>query len=163
MKYFLNRKMTWLMSDKSIFDPEKLSILDFKFVKGQVETPEDFDVTKIEGHHLENSLLLATDMSQNLIKADFNIEIKTDSQGQNIEEATGSFHLVFVYKVDNLEELANWENPNILELNPVLGNALASITYSTARGIMLTRLQGTAFMDFILPIINPNKLLHHKK
>ena len=151
------------MLDKAVFDPEKLSILDFKFIKGQVETPEDFDIEKIDGHHLENSLLLATDMTQNLIKADFTIEIKTDSLGQNAEEATGSFHLVFIYKVENLEELANWQNPNILELNPVLGNALASITYSTARGIMLTRLQGTAFMDFILPIINPNKLLHHNK
>jgi hypothetical protein len=46
-------------------------------------------------------------------------------------------------------------------LDPDLGNALSAITYSTARGILLTRLQGTAFQDFILPIINPNNLLNN--
>jgi hypothetical protein len=151
------------MSGNVSFDLEKLSILDFKFVKGQVEMPEDFDVEKIDGHHLENGLLLATDIVKNLIKADFTIEIKTDSNGQNLEEARGSFHLVFIYRIENLDELANWGNFNVLELNPTLGHALASITYSTARGILLTRLQGTAFAGFILPIINPAILLSRKQ
>jgi hypothetical protein len=44
-------------------------------------------------------------------------------------------------------------------LHPSLGNALASITYSTSRGILMTRFQGTALSDFILPVINPNNLL----
>ncbi|GAO27720.1 hypothetical protein JCM15548_14569 [Geofilum rubicundum JCM 15548] len=47
-----------------------------------------------------------------------------------------------------------------MDLHPDLGNALSSVTYSTSRGILLTKMQGTALQNFVLPIINPNKLLH---
>ncbi len=150
------------MSDKQIFDPEKLSITEFKFIKGQVDTPEEFIVEKVDGHHLENTLQLGFSLQEKLAKADFTIEIKTDSKGGNIKESIGSFHLVFIYKVENLEELAKVDKSNLIEINPLLGNALSSITYSTSRGILLTRLQGTALQTFILPIINPNKLLINK-
>ncbi|MNY64312.1 hypothetical protein D3C86_2014030 [compost metagenome] len=46
-----------------------------------------------------------------------------------------------------------------ITIHPALGNALASITYSTSRGILMTRFQGTVLSDFILPVIDPNSLL----
>ena len=151
------------MSDNQLFDPEKLSIIEFKFIKGQVDTPEDFVIDKVDGHQLENTLQLAFNLEEKLVKADFTVEIKTESNGENSKEASGSFHLVFIYRVGNLEELARPGKNNLLDLHPTLGNALSSITYSTSRGILLTRLQGTALQNFMLPIINPNKLLHNKK
>lgn len=149
------------MSDKkNIFDPEKISIIEFKMVKGQVDVPEDFETAIIAGHHVDNSLQLAFNLEEKLVKADFVIEIKTECKGTNIKEATGNFHLVFIYEVENLNELAKPNKKNLIELNPDLANAISSVTYSTSRGILLTRLQGTAFQSFVLPIINPNKLLH---
>lgn len=147
------------MSDKQIFDPGKLSIVEFKFIKGQVDTPEEFEIELIKGHLLENSLQLSFNLKEKLVKSDFIIEIKTDSKGINVKEATGNFHLVFIFNVENLNELTALDKKNKIRLNPELGNALSSITYSTSRGILLTKLQGTAFHGFILPIINPNKLL----
>jgi hypothetical protein len=149
------------MLDNQIFDPEKLSIIEFKFIKGQVETPEDFIDDNIIGYKLENSLQLAFNLEEKLIKTDFTLEIKTESKGNNSEESSGNFHLVFIYRAENLEDLVKTNKNNLLDLNPILSNALSSITYSTARGVLLTRLQGTAFQNFVLPIINPNKLLHH--
>jgi hypothetical protein len=148
------------MSDNKIFDPEKLSLIEFKFIKGQVDTPEDFLIEKVAGHQLENSLQLAFNLEEKLVKSDFIIEIKTDSNGENAKEALGSFHILFIFKVENLEELAKPGTNNLIDLHPVLGNALSSITYSTSRGILLTRLQGTALQNFILPVIDPNKLLN---
>lgn len=150
------------MSDNQLFDPEKLSIIEFKFIKGQVDTPEDFIIDKVDGHELENTLKLAFNIEEKLVKADFSVEINTESKGANSKEATGSFHLVFIYRVDNLEELAKPEKNNLIDLHPALGSALSSITYSTSRGILLTRMQGTALQNFVLPVINPNKLLHNK-
>jgi hypothetical protein len=149
------------MSDKQVFEPGKLSITDFKLIKGQVDIPEDFDAGLVEGHLLENSLQLGFNLQEKLVKSDFIIEIKTDSKGANSKEATGSFHLVFIFSVENLDELTQL-NKNIVKLHPDLGNALSAITYSTSRGILLTRLQGTAFQKFILPVINPNKLLDNR-
>jgi hypothetical protein len=152
------------MSDNNnIFDPEKISIVEFKMVKGQVDTPEDFEISKVDGHHLNNSLQLGFNLEDKLVKADFTIEIKTESKGRNQEESTGNFHLIFIYSVENLDELAKPDKNNLIELHPALGNALASVTYSTSRGILLIRLQGTALQNFVLPIINPNNLLHNKE
>jgi len=152
------------MSDNNnIFDPEKISIVDFKMVKGQVDVPEEFDSATVEGHLLDNSLQLGFNLEEKLVKADFTIEIKTESQSKNAKEANGIFHLVFIYHVENLNDLAIPDDKNLIELHPGLANALSSVTYSTSRGILLTRLQGTALQNFILPIINPNKLLHNKK
>jgi hypothetical protein len=151
------------MQDKNIFDPEKITLIDFKMIKGQVDTPENFDISKVVGHQLDNSLQLGFNLDDKLAKADFTVSVKTDSKGENESEATGNFHLIFIYRIENLEELATPEKNKRLNLNPGLGNALSSVTYSTSRGILLTRLQGTALQNFVLPIINPNNLLHNKK
>jgi hypothetical protein len=148
------------MQDNNMFDPKKISLVEFKMTKGVVETPQDFDTTKIVGHQLDNSLLLGFNLEDKLAKADFTVDIKTDTKGENSIEAMASFHLVFIYRVENLEELAIPHEQNILEINPGLANALSSVSYSTARGILLTRLQGTAFQNFFLPIINPNSLIN---
>ncbi|MBP6184137.1 MAG: hypothetical protein KA479_04300 [Saprospiraceae bacterium] len=128
-----------------------------------MDTPENFDITKVMGHELDNSLKLVFNLQDKLAKADFTISIKTDSKGENESEASGNFHLIFIYHVENLEELAVPEKNNRLNLNPGLANALSSVTYSTSRGILLTRLQGTALQNFVLPIINPSKLINFKE
>lgn len=150
------------MQVKNIFDPEKMALIDFKMIKGQVDTPEDFDISKVVGHQLDNSLQLGFNLDDKLAKADVVVSIKTDSKGENESEAIGNFHLIFIYQIENLEELATPEKNKRLNINPGLANALSSVTYSTSRGILLTRLQGTALQNFVLPIINPNKLLRNK-
>jgi hypothetical protein len=149
------------MSDKPQFDPNKLIIVDFKTIKAHMETPEEFLMEKVEGHNLENELQLAFNLDDKLAKADYTIQVKTESKGGNDIEASGSFHFVFIYKVENLDELAELDNKNNLDVHPVLGNALSSITYSTIRGILLAKLQGSALEGFILPVINPNRLLNN--
>jgi len=150
------------VQDKNIFDPEKIVLIDFKMIKGQIDTPENFDISKVVGHQLDNSLQLSFNLEDKLAKADFTISVKTDSRGDNEYEACGNFHLIFIYRIENLEELAIQEKNKRLNLNPGLANALSSVSYSTSRGILITRLQGTALKNFVLPIINPNKLLHNK-
>lgn len=150
------------MQDKNVFDPEKINLVDFKMIKGQVDTPENFDIGKIVGHQLDNSLQLGFNIEDKMAKADFIINIKTDSKGGNDNEATGSFHLIFIYRIENLERLATPAKNNKIDLDSGLGNALSSVTYSTSRGILLTRMQGTALQNFVLPIINPNSLLQNK-
>ncbi|SDA96031.1 hypothetical protein SAMN03080617_04169 [Algoriphagus alkaliphilus] len=150
------------MEHKDKFDPEKIALIEFKMIKGQVDTPENFDISKVGGHELDHALKLGFNLSDKLAKADFTISIKTNSKGSNESEASGNFHLLFLYQIENLAELAIPAKNKKLELHPGLANALSSVTYSTARGILLTRLQGTALQNFVLPIINPNKLLQNK-
>ena len=147
------------MQANELFNPEKISILEYKYIKGQIDTPEDFNIEKVKGHDLENTLQLGFNLDDKLAKADFFFNIQTKSSSDNQNEASGAFHLVFIYKIENIEELVSISKEGHLEVNSWLGNALASITYSTSRGILLTRLQGTVFQNFILPVINPDNLL----
>lgn len=147
------------MSDNIIFNPDKLLIVDFKLIKGQIEVPERFLSKEIKGFHLENSLELGFNLEDNLIKSDFFVEIKTESTKINDVEANSSFHLIFIFSFEDLQNFTKLGKDNLIELDEVLGNALSSVTYSTSRGILLTKFQGTVFQNFILPIINPNKLL----
>lgn len=151
------------MQDKNVFDPEKIALIDFKMIKGQVDTPENLDISKVVGHQLDNSLQLGFNLEDKLAKAEFTVSIKTDSKGKNEIEATGNFHMIFIYRIENLKELAILEKNKRLNLNPGLANALSSVTYSTSRGILLTKLQGTALQNFVLPVIDPNNLLQNKK
>jgi hypothetical protein len=146
------------MPDKSNFDPSKVSIVEYKIIKGQINSPDQFVIENVKGHHLTNNLQLSFNLDDKLIKVDFTIDISSDSTGGNEDEANASFHLVYIFKIENLEELAK-PIEDAMDLESNLANAVASITYSTSRGILLTRLQGTALQNFMLPIIDANQLL----
>ncbi|MDZ4681155.1 MAG: hypothetical protein SGI94_12015 [Saprospiraceae bacterium] len=150
------------MEKKSKFQPDKLHFLSFHLLKGVVEGAFDFDPSKSEVYQydLDYSAEIATESAE--VKSNFSVTVKTDSKGNNPLEAEACFSFAFLFKVENLNELISEVAPNQFEVDFPLANAIASISYSTARGILLTRLQGTALREFILPIIDPNILLKGK-
>jgi hypothetical protein len=147
----------------NILHPEKIEIVDFKIIKGQINSPFDFENKKVEGHIFNVDFELGFNLEDKLARTDFSVNVETKSNGDTIEEAVGNFSFVYVFYVDNIEELTTVEKDEIITVHPALGNALASITYSTSRGILMTRFQGTVLSDFILPVINPNDLLEKGK
>lgn len=142
-----------------MLQPEKIEIVDFKIIKGQINSPFDFEIENVEGHTFNVDFELGFNLDDKLVKADFSVNVETKSKEDDIEEAVGVFSFVYVFYVDNIDELTTLEKDHTVALHPSLGYALASITYSTSRGILMTRFQGTALSDFILPVINPNNLL----
>lgn len=143
----------------NILQPEKIEIVDFKIIKGQINSPFDFENEKVAGHTFNVDFELGFNLEDKLVKADFSVHVETKSDEGTIEEAVGNFSFVYVFYVDNIEELTTLEKDETITVHPALGNALASITYSTSRGILMTRFQGTVLSDFILPVSNPNDLL----
>ncbi len=146
-----------MSADNAILQPEKIHLVDFKVVKNQVDSSSRFSTGKVEGHELDFGFDLGFNLNDKLAKADFICKVL--ARDKQAETAEGHFHFVFIFFVENLEELAILDKENKITLSGGLGNVLASITYSTSRGILMTRLQDTAFQGFILPVINPNELL----
>jgi hypothetical protein len=147
------------MRDNPLFDPEKIILNELKMIKFHIDTSDSFDQGGVTGFQWDNSLLLSFDLIDELARADFNITIQSKSKLLNQTESVGHFHFQFIYQIENLKELAIAAKKERLEVNTALSNALASITYSTARGIIFSRLQGTALQNFILPVINTNNLV----
>lgn len=143
----------------NLLKPEKIDIIDFKIIKGAIENPFEFNSKKVKGHKFDLDLDLNFNLADRLAKADFKVEVESTSNGENDAEAKGAFHFVFIFHIENIDELVEEKEDKSLNVNGGLGNALASIAYSTSRGILMTRFQGTSLNDFILPVINPNDLL----
>lgn len=138
---------------------EKIEIVNFKIIKGQINSPFEFEVDKVKGHTFNLNFEMGFNLDKKLVKADFKVIVETKSTKSNIEEAKGEFHFVYVYFIENIENLVKLNQDNRVEVEHSLANALASISHSTSRGILMTRFQGTALENFIMPVINPDNLL----
>ncbi len=142
-----------------LLQPDKIHILDTQILKCNIKCPFGFDSSIVQKYDFDLDFNLAFNLDDLLVKADFELNILTISEEKVQKEAKGRFHFIYIYKVENLQELAIPDKNKEIELNGNLGNALASITYSTSRGILFARLRGTGLENFILPVIDPNLLL----
>ena len=144
--------------EKKIIQPNKILIREFRLIKGQIDSPYEFRVSNIESFDFTVDFTAGLNLEENLIKANFVVSVSTKSRDSAIE-ATGLYNFVFIFFVENLiEHAANLEGGSV-DWNPYLANAIASITYSTSRGILWSRFQGTVMESFILPVVDPNSLL----
>jgi len=140
--------------------PEEIQLIDFGVIKGGIDCPLNHDNSLVLKHDYQVDFGLKYDLKTNEVKTDFDFKVKTISSEEQETEANGNCHFAFLFTVNNLEDLVRrMDETDEMMVSPHLGNALASITYSTSRGILMTRFQGTALSDFILPIVNPNDLL----
>lgn len=130
---------------------------EFRLVKGQIDSPFDFKIGEIKSFDFKVDFNTSFNLEEGLIKADFEIEVKTISQIP-VAEAFCNYHLVFLFYLENLNEHAVLLEDGTVDWNPFLANAVASISYSTSRGILIARFQGTVMKDFILPVVDPNAL-----
>ncbi len=146
---------------KRHLQPEKIRLLDFRLLTGRLDSRLDFDPEKTSGYGFSVDFDMQFDLKHKGIKADFHISLKSQSELER-EEAEAEYHLIFAYHVENLLDLVHIQKDKTLQVDHQLANAISSITYSTARGILIARFQGTAFRDFYLPIVDPNTLFENK-
>lgn len=148
------------MENERIFDPNKLNIVDFKLVKGEISAKYDFETDEIDRFNTDLSFNASVDPENKVIKAEIGFEIETVSNNDQ-EEAIAKFTLVYLYEVENLDLIfdnGNDESEERLKGELNLMVAIGAISFSTSRGILMTRLQGTVMKDYILPVIDPGKL-----
>ncbi|MBS1632320.1 MAG: hypothetical protein JST10_07075, partial [Bacteroidetes bacterium] len=82
--------------------------------------------------------------------------VDKDNKPLNIQ---GSYTHEMLFQVDNLEEfIENNNSGNLIDAG--LGSTLISIIYSTVRGIICTRTQGTSLGQVVLPVIDPKRLMN---
>lgn len=149
------------MSETKWIDPRKIIIREFKIAQSNIVCPDEFDVKNIASFDYEVNLDTGCNLAESLIKAEFFVSVSTVSQ-EKAEEATGALRFVFMYYYEALAEHTSLRDDGVVEWNPYLANAIASVTYSTSRGVLMARFQGTALRDFILPVVDPDGLVGRK-
>ena len=93
------------MWDNNAFDTNKLHFLEYGIQHGKIDVPEFFVLGAIIRYDIESSLILNSNINDKLIKAEFTINIITDKNENNQKLAKASFHIYYIFKVDNFEEL----------------------------------------------------------
>lgn len=142
-----------------IFNPENIKILGWNMVLEQINSPLDFDSSLISWHGFHAVMNLDINPEDDLLKADLRIEVITESEGNNMEEAQAIFQILYYIKVEDISYFTISRQAEKIVLHSDLGNLIATLTYSTSRGILLSRVMGTGLKDFILPVIDTDSLL----
>jgi len=141
------------------FDLDKISFIDYRITKFSVDTPVDFDHTLIKNHDIDNGIRLRINMEDLAVIVEYDLKVKTVSSKLNKREIKGNFQITFIFQVLNLKDYTIVDEDGFITCDVDLAGVLTAVTYSTARGMLLAKLSGTAMEYFVLPIIDPSTLL----
>lgn len=144
------------MSTFGTVDPAKIALRKVKIVRATIDDSNSAVTVDIKGFRTDIVLNTALNLEDKLVKTELELKIEADSETSFT--AICSYNIHFTFHVDNIDELTRLEN-DALTLSKSLHGTLASISYSTARGMLLDRLQNTVFQDFILPVVSSNNLV----
>lgn len=133
--------------------PGKLNLKAVHIEKAAVEHPEGFDTLELSGFTQNVSQDVALKLQDELYRLRITFQVVTKMK-QDSPAASGAFSLLVYFQVEDLKDWVIDEDQKE-HIHQMLATTLFSIAYSTARGILLTRFQGTVFSNFVLPIINP--------
>ncbi len=139
-----------------LLKPEKIHLVNYNLISGQIShVGEDFE--KPDGFSLGIKFNSGIYEENNWIVTEIQVDLQAKKKKKNIAKAR--YELRFQFEIENLRELIEKSDDGAIKVSKALGNAIASITYSTTRGVLLVRYQGTTFSEYLLPVIDPNRLL----
>lgn len=151
------------MDKESPFDPKLLSLKSFRFNKWDLITPEGFIRDHIQGYDVNVDYKTGFNVDKKAAKSDLAIQVSSRSEPEQ-EEASCLYDFSFFYSIENFNSLVeDVEQKEGLSVNIHLIRSLSGISYSTARGILMTRLQGTVLQSFVMPIIDPGELIEREE
>jgi len=153
------------MSNEKIIDPEKIHLINIKTIKGNINADSDVDVNLISGHEFSFELGTGVNENDNVIGINLLVNIEAKDSADKILPVSGSYTHEIIFIVDNLKYflVPDESDPKHYKVDGGLGSTIVSIAYSTIRGIIFTRTQGTSLGSVILPVINPKKLMGLEK
>lgn len=147
------------MSKHKKFDIEKISVAEMFIVNAAIDNKSELLTLEKEAYsfHFEYSFEPAVNSVEKKVRVVFICDISTFTKGNVEININGKFEIAFIFQVENLEELVDDANDSDFDYDLLL--SLNNIAYSTARGIIYTRCQGTILEKLILPILSSQKLV----
>lgn len=150
------------MSPERKIEADKIHILSIRTLKGNIDASSEANTEKIVGHQFGFELSTGLNTDENIVGLQLVVNIiavDKDDKPLNIE---GSYTHEMLFRVDNLDNfIESQEKGNLIDGG--LGSTLISIIYSTVRGIIFTRTQGTSLGLVVLPVIDPKILMGIKE
>ncbi len=151
-----------MTSESNKLDIEKVSLDSIIVLKAAVNNGTQMSSLE-DGKHefdLTYNFQIGLNRTENILRYIFSCGIKTLNEKQVEIDVTAKFDIAYLFKIDNLEELITInESDDSIKINDELITILANICYSTSRGIIYTKCQGTIIKNLIIPILPTSKLV----
>lgn len=150
---------------KDKINPEAIHLLKVSVFKSLIERQEEFlnqPFIEPENYSFSFAQKTAFNHEEKMVRIQLFILLKAQGEYAASLGIQGEFGIEFNYKIDNLDALSTKGEDGKLHYAVSLGATLMSISYSTARGIILQQTQGSiiSLSGVILPVINPTDLLN---
>jgi hypothetical protein len=145
------------MAKKNQFDVGKIHYLHIRDLAFNYLIPENTLLSRERSESIRSNMEIVKTigLSEKIIRLLFTIELKAYEKGK--KEASATYTTEHLFKVDNIEELAS-KSEGEFEIDAALDTTLTGLAYSTVRGKLHEKFNGTLFSDFILPIVRPADL-----
>lgn len=145
----------------STIKPELIHLHTLKVYKTLVNATDDYlnnpmDVENVSVQYAQDSVF---NFEENAVR--IRLEILMDALNVEDKEIglNAEYGLEFHFVIENMSDFIE-EKEEVKHVKGILGGALMGIVYSTARGIVFDRTQGTYFKGVILPVIDPKGLVN---
>ncbi len=144
----------------SQYNIDQVSIDEIAIVGASVTN--DTGMSKLDndyGFELEYRFYSGVNLSLKKVRVGLVCSIQAFDGKKERVEISGKFEITVTFNIQNLGELASQAEPGTVILDRELLAALTTICYSTSRGIIYTRCQGTILGKIILPVTSTDKLM----
>ncbi|MBS1622309.1 MAG: hypothetical protein JSS80_11805 [Bacteroidetes bacterium] len=147
------------MNPERKIEADKIHILNIRTLKGNIDAASEANTDKIAGHQFNFKLTTGINPADKVVGLQLLVNISAVDKDNKPLNIQGSYTHEMLFQVDNLEEfIENNNSGNLIDAG--LGSTLISIIYSTVRGIICTRTQGTSLGQVVLPVIDPKRLMN---
>jgi hypothetical protein len=146
------------MSPERKIEADKIHILNIRTLKGNIDASAEANTEKIAGHQFSFELNTGLNPAEKVVGLQLLVNINAVDKDDKPLNIKGSYTHEMLFHVDNLDEfIESKDGSNVIDAG--MGSTLISIIYSTVRGIICTRTQGTSLGLVVLPVIDPKKLM----
>lgn len=147
------------MKPDRIIEPEKIHIVSLKTLKGNINGSGDIEESMILGHTFEFMVGIGVDPDEKIVGLELIINIRATGKGNEDLQVEGSYTHEVVFQVENLEDFLKITENEPPVIDHIMNATLTGIAFSTVRGIIFSRTQGTSLGTVILPVVDPKKVM----
>lgn len=149
------------MTETGVFDIDLIKIDEIVITNAGIDNNTQLTSLEKDNHYFDINFGFESgvNLPQKKFRLVFSCNMSTFTKDDIKVDVSGRFDIVFYFIVENLDTLTRVDSENGLVINSDFVTSLANIVYSTSRGIIYTRCQGTILKHTILPILSTKDLL----
>ena len=136
---------------------ENLHLLSIKLTNGAIKGTNVAE-TEITQFAVSFDTETFTWLDEEQIKISFTVKMTALSEDKKALDVEGQYTLEFIFKIDGLAKFST-TSADAVNLDRGLGAMMMGVVYSTTRGIVWSRTQGTVLESVIIPVVDPITLL----